>query len=488
MNKLSKYAHIFKVGNHNVFYHALTTKVFFISDLQAEKLKNKKIDDSFSDNEINLLKTKRLIVNPDEGINEINVDEIVKYNYQEKPDVFVLYLLLTERCNMNCLYCSHAHRAKSKQSNMDIETVLRALERFYSVDTKRKRSVVLYGGEPLINKKGVLAAIDYIRQTKKDNTTEIVIFTNGILLDEKLIRYFSLNDVRVIISIDGNRETHNNFRKKGNNGTFDTINRAIKIFNENGIKFGISATIAAHNIKTLGDVTEYFYQEFNPISVGLNPLHAKMLGDVTEYEFNPIEKEYSVSTEEVAEAMISAYKVAREKGLYIEQIMRRVRPFVLSTPRLKDCPACGAMIRVLPKGNFGPCGQSTEEGKNIESEGCSFSESELVKSWNRRLSCILRGCDSCDAMALCGGGCPANSAKNGGDLLCVGKDDRTCNQAKIILKWLLSELTTFFPNDKFIEIRESDKLKLLGNINTNEKTPLCEYSKYGEFKLNIIYK
>lgn len=487
MNRLSEYVHTYKIGDYNILYHAMTTKVFLISDLQAKSLKNKGVDTTFNDFEINQLKAKKMIVNLEEGVKELSIDEIVEENHQENPDIFILYLLLSERCNMNCLYCSHAHRDKIKQGDMKIETVINALEKFYAINTNRKRSVVLYGGEPLMNKKGVLAAIDYIRQQKEDKKTEIVIITNGTFLEESLIKYFSLNDVSIIISVDGERETHDKFRKIGERGTFDYIEKAVSILNNNGIKFGLSATIAAHNIKTLDKVTDFFYQKFDPISIGLNPLHKKTLGDDSEYESDSFINEYSVDSEEVAEAMIVAYKAARKNGLYIEQIMRRVRPFILSTPRLKDCPACGAMIRVLADGTFGPCGQVIEKEKNVNMETCKFSESELIKTWNHRLSCSLSSCNNCDAMALCGGGCPANSVKNGNDVFCIGKEERTCCQAKVILTWLLGEIAAYFPANKFIDVKETDKFKLLGKIDINAKTPLFEYSKYGEFKINKMY-
>lgn len=488
MNKLSKYTHLYDIGDSHVLYHALTTKVFLVSDFQAQKLKSGEIDAAFSNSEINLLKIKKVIIDSETGEKEISIDEMVQENRQENPDLFVLYLLLSERCNMNCLYCSHAYREKSKQGDMNIETIINALKNFYAIHTERRRSVVLYGGEPLMNKKGVIAAIDYIRQQKEDTETEIVIITNGTFLGESLIKYFSCNNVSVIISVDGEKHTHDKFRKIGDRGTFDYIEKAVSIFNNCGIKFGLSATIAAHNIKTLDKVTEYFVQKYNPISVGLNPLHKKKLGDVSEYELDSFVSKYSVESEDVAKAMISAYKVARKKGLYIEQIMRRIRPFILSTPRLKDCPACGAMIRVLADGTYGPCGQVIEKGKNVNLESCYFSDSKLAKTWNQRLSCTLHSCDGCDAMALCGGGCPANSVKNGNDVFCIGEDERTCSQSKIILKWLLSELVADFPQNKFIEVKEADKLKLLDKIDINAKTPLFEYSKYGEFKIDLMYK
>lgn len=488
MNKLSKYTHVFNIGNYNILYHALTTKVFFISELQAQELNCGHIDAAFSENEMNLLKAKKLIINLEEGENEIDVEGLIHANKQEKPDIFIMYLLLSERCNMNCLYCSHSYREKSKQGDMAIGTIINALDKFYSVDTERKRSVVLYGGEPLMNKKGVLTAIEYIREQKKDIDTEIVIITNGTFLQENLIQYFAKNRVSIIISVDGDKKTHDMFRKIGKRGTYSYIEKAVSIYNKEGIRFGLSATIAAHNIKILNEITQYFYDKFNPISVGLNPLHKKMLGEVSEYGLDPYVSEYSVESEDVAKAMISAYRVARENGLYIEQIMRRIRPFILSTPRLKDCPACGGMIRVLADGTFGPCGQIVENGVNVNSELCDFYNSQLINTWNDRLSCDLQSCENCEAMALCGGGCPANAVKNGSNIFDKGEGERTCSQSKIILRWLLNELTTYFPHNRFIEVKEIDKLKLLGRIDINQRTPLYDYSRYGEFELSLDLK
>lgn len=480
MNKISRYAHVFRLGNHNILYHAITTKVFFITEMQADFILNdKNISEAFSQNEIEKLKSKGIVINTDEGIDEISVHDIIKRNRHDKPDVFALYLILTENCNMNCRYCSEeAHRTRKKQENMDLKTIVQTLEKFYATNTTRKRSVTLYGGEPLINKKGVICAVDYIRNEKNDFDTEIVIFTNATLLDDEIITYFSDKNVDVIVSIDGDKDIHDKYRLIGEQGTFDLVNNAISKMIAKKFRFSISATMTVQNVANLDKVTQYFIREFNPVHLILGTLHT------------PPEdkKDMGASPKEMAEGLLSAYEVARDCGLYIESVMNRVRPFVLSTPRFKDCPSCGGMIRVLPNGSFGPCSHLMEEGKNIESELLTFGESEIVKSWNNRLSCNLQGCESCDAIALCGGGCPYNSLKNKGDLLISTNDKRTCIQAKLTLKWLLSKLCDDFPENTFVEVTKYEKQKLLGNIDLSKHVPLSGYWKYGEFILEAKYE
>ena len=180
--------------------------------------------------------------------------------------------------------------------------------------------------------------------------------------------------------------------------------------------------------------------------------------------------------------MTQAYDIAAKRGVYIEQIMRRVRPFVLSQPRLKDCPSCGGMIRVLPDGSFGPCGHFMEEKKEMEDDSCTFAESRLLGKWNTRLSPKMPQCSTCKALALCGGGCPYNSYKNKGDIF-SSNDKRSCIQADMFLNRILDKMTERFGKDEFREVTADEKLTILGNIDLNRYIPLGRYSQYGEFKL-----
>ena len=424
----------------------------------------------FSEDQINILSKKGFIRN----VYEFDLNECIKKNNQSDPDIFAMYLILTEQCNMDCQYCSQSSfRTRKRMGDMSCETVKDVLGKFYATDTKRRRTVVLYGGEPTINRGGLECAVKFIRDIKKDWESEIVIFTNGILLDNEYIEFLKQNKVDVILSIDGPRDINDKYRIYSNGGSYDFIKAAIEKCQRLNFPFGVSTTIAAHNSGHLGDVVTFFYEKFNPFSIGLNPLH-----------YVPHGREHlSVGLEETAEAMIEAYVVASTYGIYVEQVMRRVRPFILSTPRLKDCPACGGMIRVLPDGSFGPCGHFMEEKKECEKREYSYETSNIVKKWNSRVSLSVPKCRGCSAIALCGGGCPYNSLKNGGDIFSPN-DERSCIQAKLILRWLLEKVAESFNGDEFREITIDDKKKLLGKIDLNKHVPMSEYSRYGEFKVD----
>ena len=474
--KLSKYVHLISSSEKFALYNALTTKLIQIDEDQYKQLQNNQgLNVVFNKEQFEILKNKGFF---DEDENLL-INNIVKKNKQELPDVFALYLILTEECNMNCEYCSQsAFRIRQRMTSMTPEVVEKSLELFYKTQTKRNRTIVLYGGEPTINRTGIKTALNYIRNVKGDADAEIIIFTNGILLDEEYANLFKTHNVKVILSIDGPKPINDKYRLCCNSaGSFDKIIKAAQLLKNNNMTFGLSATIASHNINELENIVDYFIDEFNPFSIGLNPLH-----------YVPGNREsISVTEEQMALKMIDAYKHAREKGIYVEQIMRRVRPYVLSQPRLKDCPACGGMIRILPDGSFGPCGHFMEEEAERSKTDYDIEKSELIKKWNTRISCNMDNCSTCSALGLCGGGCPYNSFKHGGHIF-TSNDERSCVQAKFFLKWMIDELLQSQPTTGFYEFTDSNKLSILGNINLNRYIPLEKYSRYGEFVIDEQYK
>lgn len=469
---LSKYIHALHIDKGFMLYNAVTTKVIFISAEQFEKL-GQEPGVVFSDSQLRILSEKGFL--SDE--NEFSTDNLLKSNNQEKPDVFALYLILTEECNMQCTYCSQSlFRTREKMKKMSPEIIESVLGKFYSVTTERKRTIVLYGGEPTLNRGGIEAVIHYVREKKNDWITEIVIFTNGILLEDSYIDLLEKGNVYVILSMDGYEKINDTFRKCGKEGSFKYINASIDKFNKKGIQFGISLTIASHNVDRLDEIVKFFIEQYHPFSIGINPLH-----------YVPEGRKYiSVDLDYASKKMIDAYKVATKYGIYIEQIMRRVRPFVMSTPRLKDCPSCGGMVRVLPDGSFGPCGHFMEEEKEREDAAYKFEKSQIMKKWNSRINVMINECKTCPAIALCGGGCPYNSLKNHGDIFSA-KDKRTCVQAEFFLNWLLSKLVSEYYHNEFKEVTQQEKQKLLGNISLDAFVPMQEYSKYGEFKIDARY-
>lgn len=126
---------------------------------------------------------------------DINFDEV---NYEQ------LYLAVSESCNFRCKYCRQ--QKSHVLANMSLDEIKYAIDTFLSV-SKSPKSVVFFGGEPLLNFEGIRYAIEYIRTLNPNISFSMVI--NGSLCKPEIASYFAQNNVEVIVSLDGPKEIHN---------------------------------------------------------------------------------------------------------------------------------------------------------------------------------------------------------------------------------------------------------------------------------------
>ena len=119
--RLSKYVHSIENNGYYILYNAATTKIILQTKNQYfSLLEGIDLDIVFKPEQIELLSHTGCL--HDE--NEFDLKQCINNNGHDKVDVFALYLILTEQCNMNCLYCSQsAYRIRNRMPNMSLETV-----------------------------------------------------------------------------------------------------------------------------------------------------------------------------------------------------------------------------------------------------------------------------------------------------------------------------------------------------------------------------
>ena len=142
----------------------------------------------------------------------------------------------------------------------------------------------------------------------------------------------------------------------------------------------------------------------------------------------------------ICTSFIDAYKESRISGLYIEHVIRRVRPFIFKKRRIKDCPACGSKIVISANGDIGLCEGFIGSGHyfdgNINEE--DITQNKIFHEWNKRTPFLIEECFDCPAISICGGGCPYNAYTKYGNI--NNFDDKTCATSKFILEWLIWDL------------------------------------------------
>ena len=133
------------------------------------------------------------------------LENVVKDKY-ERP-ILSLRITLTNRCNVNCLYCHHDGMVKSKDEMTadELYTICKIAKKI------GVRKIRLSGGEPLL-KKDIVEIVEKIASLE---FKDISMTTNGILLEKYAQELKDAGLDRVNVSLDTlNRETFEFITKK----------------------------------------------------------------------------------------------------------------------------------------------------------------------------------------------------------------------------------------------------------------------------------
>jgi GTP 3',8-cyclase len=109
-----------------------------------------------------------------------------------------LRLSLTDKCNLNCIYCTPLEKGRFLARNevLSYEEIVKAVTLFVKAGIRKLR---LTGGEPLI-KKGIVGLVRMLKDIK--GLEEIAMTTNGVYLKNLTVSLKQAGLQRINISID----------------------------------------------------------------------------------------------------------------------------------------------------------------------------------------------------------------------------------------------------------------------------------------------
>jgi len=445
--KESPFLHVISVGDGYVaLYNSLNLEVAFLKKNFIDGCRQKQIwvaSDATSKRVLNSLKKLGLLI--DEQTD--GYEQYRKYQKTlEEPAINILYLLLSDACNIRCRYCYFlAPMPRGYQfSVMKKEFAIRALDLFARCVKRSiakghpEQHIVIYGGEPTLNKEVLLEALKHIDALKEKEllpkAVSVTVNTNGILLDEEILAQCKASRAVVAISIDGPKEIHDQMRVySSGKGTFDEVIRSFRLAQQKGVKTGICVTIHRHNLFRMEEIVHWLVSELGTKGMGFNILIENSIGQTGD------ERNYYAKV--IAHKLIKSFKVARAKGVYEDRMMRRVKNFLDKEPVFSDCGACGLQIVVSPDGKIGVC-QAFCGGKEFfvtESFETFVPESHpFWKQWRKRSPLTNDRCKKCIALGNCGGGCPYNAYRSKGAIEDI--DEQFCPHAKATTYFLIRDL------------------------------------------------
>ena len=227
-------------------------------------------DDEFQEayNEVSTLKDENLLFS-DDAYKDIVIDA------KNRPtSLKALCLNVAHTCNLSCEYCfAKGGKYQGPDAIMTMDVAKKAIDflieesgSHYNLD------IDVFGGEPLLKWDLVKETVAYAKGKEEEYNKKFnfTLTTNGVLLDDDKIDFLNENMKNVVLSLDGRKEKHDEFRKTLNGkGSFDTVVPKFQNFvKKRGDKeYYMRGTFTANNLDFTEDIKTYLDLGFDRTSL-----------------------------------------------------------------------------------------------------------------------------------------------------------------------------------------------------------------------------
>lgn len=299
-----------------------------------------------------------------------------------------IYLLLTEKCNLNCKMCIRGDKTSKELSLADLQN-LKCIEEFEEHD------IVITGGEPTLCKQ-FMSIVDFL----KDKAKSVSVCSNGTI-DSYYSKYFANNNINIQISIDGTKEFHDLIRGSNSyNLSFKTISKLEGL----GISYTISSVVNKNNIscmKLLADILGNlnFLKCWN-ISYEMPFGHANIEEIISVEEWNSF---VDVMLDYVCFRM-------RIQKMFPFELFDRNKDKLEELFKGRKCSNCGSgrnKIYIYPDLSVYPCTCLTDFclGNLHDAPLSLIMQSELAQKFANYTLSPKSECQKCEYIKYCNGGC-----------------------------------------------------------------------------------
>ena len=456
MVNISRFTHSYDLGDAVALYHSLRMKPVYLSKdafegLQAwlaspfcDKIEN--APERIYTEVQELAKFK--ILTRDE-----NEDDRVLQFVRSKipsPAVNVCYMILSEQCNLACKYCFLGNNDCAKRSNflmenMSAETADKAINFFIrqikasGLDVEENKPVLIfYGGEPMVNFEILEYAATRINELREKEqcirNIEMSMVTNGLLLNEEKVRRLHELGVAIAISIDGFTEEANSMRVDvAGKPVFSRILEKLDMCKAMEVDVSLPVTLSEETIKNTKDILK-LVDTYGVKAFGFNIM---MSSDtfVLPQSYN----------EAAAQFIIDEFIELRERGIYEDRMMRKLKSFSKAQVYFSDCAATtGGQIVIAPNGQVGICHGCLHNKQyfvaHIDDDDFVAVKDKNFIEWSQLTPVNHEECMECPALGICGGGCPINAMhlKPGNTIHSI--DERFCVHSKKTLEFFIRDL------------------------------------------------
>ena len=282
-----------------------------------------------------------------------------------------LVLYITNQCNLNCSYCF----VEKNKKVMEMQTYKNIFEEY----KEKIDNITFFGGEPLLQFELIKNIIEYNEQNKY--SYNYIINTNGIYINDNLIKLCKEKNILLNISLDGNQESNNKnrFDKK----TFKLIENNIKMVKNKKIEFIINYVITPNNIKYINESLEYFLENsFIDICLMIN------------YDAFWTKKDIELMKEQLEKSIPLMLKIIDDDFIKIYPIYNKVN-YIIEEKAQTKCDFGKDSIVVSCDGKKYPCMSFVYDNNyEIIEKGQMFTN-----------ICNVEKCKECEYKDICNNNC-----------------------------------------------------------------------------------
>jgi len=394
-----------------------------------------------------LAKRGYLVKSEDDEIAKL---ETLEHAYSKIKKDMVFVICPTYSCNLRCTYCFEGELPQTEHSFMneeDIGYIFEAIDKLSYEYKERKKSIELFGGEPLLPKTKDLVA--RVFKEARERSLEVGIVTNGVHLPrfESLLRDHRDHIRSIQITLDGIREIHNKRRKTASNkGTFDEVTASINKLLEMRIRTVARVNIDRQNLDSIPKL----YRLILKNGWDKNPSFISNLSPVRDHAQKST-YEHLLPEDELVRLVFELFR--QNAGIenvfhlnmfrVLNHLRRTLNEGKPAPPRLYYCEA-NNLENII----FGPDGYIYACTECMGKEDLAIGKfrpalemrEEAVKLWSNRNVLTLQKCRQCDIALLCGGGCAYSALAVNGDI-----NEPVCDRARetifAFLDYLRNELS-----------------------------------------------
>ena len=338
---------------------------------------------------------------------------------------FLVVWDVTYACNLKCKHC-YATAGKPLHDELTTEEALDAIDKF---DRLGVTVIAFSGGEPLV-RKDIFKLASYAAS----KGIYVAMATNGTLITEKIAKKMKENGVSYVqISLDGTKETHENFR--GIEGCYDRAVEGIRNCVKESLFVNVSMTVTKYNYQDVPAVIDlceklgvdwFMHYNFVPTGRGREIVKADITPEQREkllkmlYERNKTSNISLLSTApqfaRVALQCDAEFIPTHFYNVNVGERLRKLAEFI------GGCGAGRFYMSMRANGDIQPCVFFPLKVGNIRKDNLEELWLHNKVFEELRNKDILEGCGSCRYRYYCGG-CRARAYSYFGNYL---KPDPGC--------------------------------------------------------------